>query len=208
VVDDSDISPSRVNFPLEGPYSPFSEGNSPSCSFQTKRMFHELACVSARVLAHLPPGATVCPLLVSSWSCPVESSSQGAHKAPSPAQASHPRGLPLYWLLGTSFQEKTDLACPITIIPGHGTRLRDKGNLFFSLSERGKLHQARTTDTFWQHALRKTIWMPSERSSFEGIWTNDDDTLAQLDPLMHGRLRWILFTPPFGSHGAVRPRSE
>src|ERR1700730_15717063 len=75
----------------------------------------------------------------------------------------------LYWLLGTSVQEKTDFACPITLIPGHGTRLRDKGNLFFSLSERGKLHQARTTDTFWQHALRKTIWMPSERSSFEGI---------------------------------------
>jgi hypothetical protein len=50
--------------------------------------------------------------------------------------------------------------------------------------------------------------MPSERSSFEGIWTNDDDTLAQLDPLMHGRLRWILFQLPFGSHGAVRPRSE
>jgi len=50
--------------------------------------------------------------------------------------------------------------------------------------------------------------MPSERSSFEGIWTNDDDTLAQLDPLMHGRLRWILFKPPFGSRGAVRPRSE
>ena len=116
--------------------------------------------------------------------------------------------LPLYWLLGTSVQEKTDLACPITIIPGHGTRLRDKGNLFFSLSERGKLHQARTTDPFWQHALRKTIRMPSERYSFEGIWTNDDGTLAQLDPLMHGRLRWILFTPPFGSHGAVRPRSE
>jgi hypothetical protein len=117
-----------------------------------------------------------------------------------------PRQPPI--LLGTSVQEKTDLACPITIIPGHGTRLRDKGNLFFSLSERGKLHQARTTDPFWQHALRKTIWMPSERSSFEGIWTNDDGTLAQLDPLMHGRLRWILFTPPFGSHGAVRPRSE
>ena len=103
---------------------------------------------------------------------------------------------------------KDELACPITIIPGHGTRLRDKGNVFFSLSERGKLHQARTTDTFWQHALRKTIWMPSEWSPFEGIWTNDDDTLAQLDPLMHGRLRWILFKPPFGSRGAVRPRSE
>jgi hypothetical protein len=118
------------------------------------------------------------------------------------------RGGALYWLLGTSVQEKTDLACPITLISGHGTRLRDKGNLFFSQSERGKLHQARTTDTFWQQALRKTIWMPSERSSFEGIWTNDDGTLAQLDPLMHGRLRWILFKPPFGSHGAARPRSE
>ena len=104
--------------------------------------------------------------------------------------------------------KKTELACPITIIPGHGTRLRDKENLFFSLSERGKLHQARTTDTFCQQALRKTIWMPSERSPFEGIWTNDDDTLAQLDPLMHGHLGWVLFKPPFGSHGAVRPRSE
>ena len=114
----------------------------------------------------------------------------------------------LYWLLGTSVQEKTDLACPITLIPGHATRLRDKGNLFFSLSERGKLKEARTTDTFWQQALRKTIWMSSERSSFEGIWTNDDGTLAQLDPLMHGRLRWILFKPPFGRHGGVRPRSE
>jgi hypothetical protein len=57
------------------------------------------------------------------------------------------------------------LAYPITNIPGHGTRVRDKGNLFFSLSERGKLHQARTTDPFWQHALRKTIWMPSEMPS-------------------------------------------
>jgi hypothetical protein len=109
----------------------------------------------------------------------------------------------LYWLLGTSVQEKTDWACPITIISGRGTRLRDKGNLFFSLSERGKLHQARTTVTFWQHTVRKTIWMPSEGSPFEGIWTNDDDTLAQIEPLMHGRLRWILFKPPFGSHGAV-----
>ncbi len=111
----------------------------------------------------------------------------------------------VYWLLGTSFQEKTDLASPITILPGHGTRLRDKGNLFFSLSERGKLHQARTTDTFWQRALRKTIWMPRERSSFEGIWTNDNDTLAQLDPLMHGRLRWILFQPVLATCGIRRP---
>jgi hypothetical protein len=41
---------------------------------------------------------------------------------------------------GISVQEKTDLACLITIILGHRTRLRDEGNLFFSLSERGKLN--------------------------------------------------------------------
>ncbi len=103
---------------------------------------------------------------------------------------------------------KDELGLPDHYYPWHATRLRDKGNVFFSLSERGTLHQARTTDTFWQHALRKTICMPSKRSSFAGICTNDDDTLAQLDPLMHGRLRWILFKPPFGSHGATRPRSE
>jgi hypothetical protein len=50
-----------------------------------------------------------------------------------------PASFSLYWLLSTSVQEKIDLAYPITIIPGQGTRLRDKGNLFFSLSERGKL---------------------------------------------------------------------
>jgi hypothetical protein len=186
-------------------------------------MLHERPCISARVLAPLLVFRCCVsfagPILVLSSPeqrprctrhCIVCSSRALPTIAPSVDMPPLPRWVQdqLYWLLGTSVQEKTDLACPITIIPGHGTRLRDKGNLFFSLSERGKLHQARTTDPFWQHALRKTIWMPSERSSFEGIWTNDDGTLAQLDPLMHGRLRWILFTPPFGSHGAVRPRSE
>src|SRR2546421_4432702 len=96
----------------------------------------------------------------------------------------------LYWLLGTSVQEKTDLACPITRIPGHGTRLRDTGNLFFSLPERGKLKEARTTDTFCQQALRKTIWMPSEGSSFEGILTlscmvvSDGSSLRHLSVVM------------------------
>jgi hypothetical protein len=70
-----------------------------------------------------------------------------ADQAPVPPPAYH-RLDQLYWLLGTSVQEKTDLACPITMIPGHGTRLRDKGNQFFSQSERGKLKEARTTDTF------------------------------------------------------------
>src|SRR6266516_1305355 len=35
--------------------------------------------------------------------------------------------LALYWLLGTSVQKKTDLASSITLIPCHGTRLRDRG---------------------------------------------------------------------------------
>jgi hypothetical protein len=33
-------------------------------------MLHELACVSARVLAYRLFGAPVCPRLASSWSCP------------------------------------------------------------------------------------------------------------------------------------------
>ncbi len=65
-----------------------------------------------------------------------------------PQEWSDVQDVMLYWLLGTSVQEKTDFACPITLIPGHGTRLRDKGNLFFSQSERGKLKEASTTDTF------------------------------------------------------------
>src|SRR5256714_1798568 len=45
-------------------------------------MLHELVCVSARVLAYRLSGATVCPLLASSSSCPVESSRQDSQQAP------------------------------------------------------------------------------------------------------------------------------
>ena len=38
VVDKSDFSPSRLTFPLEAPYSSFSEGNRPFTSFQAKRI--------------------------------------------------------------------------------------------------------------------------------------------------------------------------
>ena len=88
VVDKSDISPTGLTFPLGGPYSPFSEGNGPSDSFQAKRMLHEHTGVSALVLPHLLSGSALCLWLVQSWSCPVESSSQGALYASTSAQAS------------------------------------------------------------------------------------------------------------------------
>jgi hypothetical protein len=50
--------------------------------------------------------------------------------------------------------------------------------------------------------------MQGDRSSFEGIWTNDDDTLAHINLLMKGRPRFLLFKPPFDSHGGAHPRSE
>ena len=53
VMDNSNFSPSRLTFPLEAPYSPYSEGNGPSSSFQVKRMLHEHPDVSACGLAHL-----------------------------------------------------------------------------------------------------------------------------------------------------------
>jgi hypothetical protein len=50
--------------------------------------------------------------------------------------------------------------------------------------------------------------MQAERSSFEGILTNDDDSLVHLHSLMKGRSRSLLFKPPFDSHGGVHLRSE
>jgi hypothetical protein len=43
---------------------------------------------------------------------------------------------------------------------------------------------------------------------FAGSSTSDDDLLAPLDSLLHGRRRGLLVTPPLGSHGAAQPRSE
>jgi hypothetical protein len=50
--------------------------------------------------------------------------------------------------------------------------------------------------------------MQDERPSFKGMLTIDDTTLAPRGFLMHGRLKWILFKPPFDSHGAAQPRQE
>jgi transposase-like protein len=80
-VDNSDISPIRLTFPLEAPYPTFSEGNGPFSSFQAKRILHEPPGVLARVLPPVLPRAALCPLLAPSWSYPVESSSQGARPA-------------------------------------------------------------------------------------------------------------------------------
>jgi hypothetical protein len=80
--------------------------------------------------------------------------------------------------LAHPFKKEMDVACPITLFPWHGTRWRDKRNLFISLDGERK-----TTDPFWQHARWETNWMQGEKSSFEGILTNGDDTLADLDSL-------------------------
>src|SRR5215469_5803192 len=93
-VDNSDLSPSCLTFPLNGPYSTFLAGNGPSCSSQAKRIRHELLCVSALILSHLLSGAAVCPLLAPSWSRPVESSCQATQQAPPSAQASLSTRLP------------------------------------------------------------------------------------------------------------------
>jgi hypothetical protein len=50
--------------------------------------------------------------------------------------------------------------------------------------------------------------MQDERSPFEGMLTIDETTLAPRGFLMHGRLKGILFKPPFDSHGAAQPRQE
>src|SRR5215469_14638885 len=94
VVDNSDISPIRLTFPLEAPYSTFSEGNGPCSSFQAKRILHEPACVLARVLPHLLSRAALCPLLALSRPCPGESSCQDTHHAPTSPPAPLPRRLP------------------------------------------------------------------------------------------------------------------
>ena len=94
VVDNSSSFPNRLTDPLEALYSIYSEGKGPlPAHFQAKRMLHVLPSVSARVLAHLLSVAAVYPMLAPSWSCPVENSCQGAHVAPSSAQAAHPRRL-------------------------------------------------------------------------------------------------------------------
>ena len=40
--------------------------------------------------------------------------------------------------------------------------------------------------------------MQGEKSSFEGIWTHDDDPPAHLDSLRKGQRRCLLVKPPFG----------
>src|SRR5690349_6580985 len=90
VVDNSDISPTRLTFPLEAPYSSYSEENCPFSSFQAQRILHELTCV----LAHVLTRTTLFPVVAPSRSCPVESSNQGAHHAPLSAQAPLPGRLP------------------------------------------------------------------------------------------------------------------
>ena len=50
----------------------------------------------------------------------------------------------MYWLLSTSVQKKTDLASLITLFPWHGTRWRDKWNVFFSLDDERRTPSGKT----------------------------------------------------------------
>jgi len=72
MVDKSDLSPPHLTFPLEAPYSCFSEVRVPSCSFQVKRMLHEPPDVSARDRAHLLVFRCCVPMafLIMVWSGP------------------------------------------------------------------------------------------------------------------------------------------
>ena len=54
----------------------------------------------------------------------------------------------LSWLLATSVQKKADLASPIALFPGHGTRWRNKGNLFFSLDGQRETPSGKNTGAF------------------------------------------------------------
>jgi hypothetical protein len=55
--------------------------------------------------------ASLVSLLAPSWSCPVASSSQGAHQAPTSLEAPLARRLPLYWLFGISVRNKQEKSC-------------------------------------------------------------------------------------------------
>jgi hypothetical protein len=92
--------------------------------------------------------------------------------------------------------------------PWHPTRWKDKGNLFLSLLKRGRLHQARQPGACLQFALQEASWMQDQSSSFKGMLTINDAIVVPLDSLLDDRLRCLLVTPPFDSHGAARPRLE
>src|SRR5579864_8416436 len=80
----------RLTFPLEAPYSSYSEEKCPFSSFQAQRILHELTYV----LPHLLARAALCPVLAPTWSCPVESSCQDTQQAPPSAQTPLPTRLP------------------------------------------------------------------------------------------------------------------
>jgi hypothetical protein len=85
--------------------------------------------------------------------------------------------------------------------------MEGQGNQFFWLDGERKMPSGKhTADVLAAHALRNH-GIQDEQSSFEGIWPHDDP-LAPLDSLMKGRHRYLLVTPPFGSHDAVQTKLE
>jgi transposase-like protein len=87
VVDKSDISPTGLTFPLDGPYSSFSDGNDSFSSSQIKRIHMNHQVFLLTIFLIFSSFAAVCSWLAPSWSCPVENSWQATQQA-SPSAAS------------------------------------------------------------------------------------------------------------------------
>jgi hypothetical protein len=82
-----------------------------------------------------------------------------------------------------------------------------QGNRFFWLDGERKTLSGKHTADVLAAVLSETIWMQGEQSPFGGFWQHDG-TLAHSDSLLKGWRTGLPFKPPFGSHGAVRTRSE
>jgi hypothetical protein len=80
--------------------------------------------------------------------------------------------------------------------------------VFILLDGKGKAPSSKTNRCLLAACAPESERDAGESSSFEGIFTNDDAIMAHLDSFMKGRCKGLIFTPPFGSHGAARLRSE
>ena len=113
----------------------------------------------------------------------------------------------LYWLLDTSVQKSLTFISLISLFPGHKTRLRNKGNLFFSLESERK-HASGKTNRYLRAECAPGSQMDARRKVlFLRILTHDDDCLAPLVSLKRGRRGSLRFKPPADNHGADRLRS-
>ncbi len=64
----------------------------------------------------------------------------------------------LQWLLGTFVRKIANLAYPTSIFPWHGTRLREKGNVFLSLLQRKSLNHVRKTGVSFRSIVQDNFF--------------------------------------------------